>query len=90
MNGKKIYIVNGHKTEVGYESTWIEEIFEDEEQAKACCKLIELSGYSINNAKYYISEHEICTHDYIEELEDRKRWVQELKEYEERIYRGEI
>ena len=67
---KKIYIVNGYECKYNEEIYWIEDIFEDEEQAKACCKYFSIRN---DNAEYSISEHEICTDDYVKDLESIKQ-----------------
>lgn len=67
---KKIYIVNGYERKYNEEIYWIEDIFENEEQAKACCKYFSIRN---DNAEYSISEHEICTDDYVKDLESIKQ-----------------
>lgn len=88
MNNKKVYIINGCMNESGDTFAWVEEVFENEEQAKACCKFLELTNND-GRKNFHISEHEINTHNYMDELVDEKRWVQELIEYQEKMHRGE-
>lgn len=80
---EKIYIVHGYESKYNEEIFWIEEIFKDEEQAKACCKYL---GIVDRNKEYSMTEHEISTYNYISSLEQRKEWVDELFSEQDNIY----
>ena len=71
----KIYTVNGYMNESGDEFTWIEEVFKDEKQAKACCEYLKLTNTQ-NNVEYYTS--------YIRGLSDID-YVTKLKEYTKHV-----
>lgn len=64
----KIYIVIGHIYESGDEDVWIEKMFEDKEQANACCEYLNITNKQ-DNVTYYLSEHNgFCKEDYISKL----------------------
>lgn len=84
MNNKKIYIINGYLYESGDEYTWVEEVFKDKEQAEACCTYLNI--VHAKNPSFEMSEHEISTCNYIDLLEERKEWVKELSEAEEKMH----
>ena len=65
----KIYIVNGHIYESGDEDTWIEKLFENKEQANACCEYLNITNIQ-KNVTYWLSERDgFCTEDYVSKLE---------------------
>lgn len=69
-NTNKIYIVNGYINESGDEDTWIEELFEDKEQANACCEYLNITNTQ-KNVTYWLSENDgICMEDYVSKLEE--------------------
>lgn len=65
----KIYIVMGYINESGDEDQWVEELFEDKEQASACCEYLNITNTQ-DNVNYYLCESDgFCTEDYISKLE---------------------
>lgn len=65
----KIYIVNGYINQYGDEDTWVEELFEDEEQANACCEYLNITNTQ-DNVTFYLSENDgFCKEDYVSKLE---------------------
>lgn len=72
----KIYIVNGYINESGDESTWIEELFTDKEQASACCIYLNMTKTQ-KNVMFDTSEISgFCNEDYISKL----RAIKKVKE----------
>jgi predicted DNA-binding WGR domain protein len=51
-----IWIVYGYINEHGDTDTWVEELFDDEAQAKACCEFLNLTKTQ-KNVEYSISEN---------------------------------
>jgi hypothetical protein len=66
----KIYIVNGYINESGDEDTWVEELFEDKDQANACCEYLNITSTQKNVTYYIYESDEFCNEDYISKLED--------------------
>lgn len=62
-----IFVVCGYINESGDTDTWIEELFDDEEQAKACCEFLNLTK-SQDNVEFSWHEMYISTEDYISKL----------------------
>lgn len=64
----KIYIVVGYIYKQDDEDTWIEKIFEDKEQANACCEYLNIVNKE-DDVTYYLSEYNgFCKEDYISKL----------------------
>ena len=63
----KIYIVMGHINESGDEDTWIEEIFTNKEQSKACCEYLNLTKTQ-SHMEFSWYDMPISTENYIEKL----------------------
>lgn len=65
---KNIFAVCGHLNSYGETDTWIEELFEEEEQAKACSKFLNLTKKQ-KNVEFFVTETEgLCKEDYIIKL----------------------
>lgn len=80
MNNNKIYIVMGYINESGDESTWVEELFEDQEQANACSAYLNLTNTQ-NNVTFYVDEHDgFCEEDFVSLLDTG--WQIELEDLE--------
>lgn len=68
----KIYVVEGHIYESGDSSDWIEELFTDEAQAKACCEFRNLTNRQ-RNVEYSVYEIDgLCNEDYVSKLKHLK------------------
>lgn len=68
FKGDNIYVVGGYINESGDEDTWIEELFDDEAQANACCEFLNLTK-SQENVEYNMYEvNGLCREDYISKL----------------------
>lgn len=63
-----IFVVGGYINEHGDTDNWIEKLFDDEEQAKACCEFLNRTK-SQENVKYNTYEvNGLCNEDYISKL----------------------
>lgn len=69
----KIYIVGGYINEHGDEDTWIEKVFEDEEQAQACCEYLNLTELQTNTKYHWYEVDGFCSEDYITKLKTLKQ-----------------
>ena len=68
ISNNKIYVVGGFINESGDTDNWIEELFEDEKQAKACCEYLNLTKTQ-KNVEFNMYELDgFCTEDYVAKL----------------------
>lgn len=68
FKSNNIYIIYGHIDEHGDTDAWVEELFDDEEQAKACCEFLNLTK-SQDNVEYSLCENDgFCNEDYVSKL----------------------
>ena len=68
VTNNKIYVVGGYINEHGDTSTWLEKLFDNEEQAKACCKFLNLTKTQTNVEFSMYEVDGICNEDYISKL----------------------
>lgn len=71
---KELYIVNGWIDNYGDEDDWVEEIFDDKEQAEACCKYLNMIK-SQKNVEYTVYKIDgLCNEDYVSKLNEIKEF----------------